>query len=94
VRVRLAGCPHVKKQNLLRHSQTQPAPVQVVVDQQRAAATLRNDTHTASTRDGRSTLADPLPMRARVFEARCAAALTTDFDDGGCSPNDSRGLVD
>ena len=59
------------------------------IDQQRAAATLCNVTHTTSTRDGHSTLTDPLRMRVRVFEARCATAPTTDFDAGGCSPDDS-----
>ena len=89
VRIRLAACPHVKKQTLLHHSKTQPAPVQVVVNQQRAAATLRNATHTASTRNGRSTFADPLLMRAQVFEARCAVTPATDTDTGGCSLDDS-----
>ena len=98
MRVRLAACPHVGKQ-ALHHSETQLIPVQVAIDQQRAAAMLRNDTHTASTRDGRSTLADLLPMRVRFFEARCAAAPSVDArsaaapaadaDAGGCSPDDS-----
>jgi hypothetical protein len=88
VRISLSICPHVKKQALHRRK-TQYTPVQVVFDQQRVVASLRNDTHTASTRGGRSTLADPLPMRVLVVEARYAVAPTTNFDAGGCSPDDS-----
>jgi hypothetical protein len=79
---------YVKKQSL-NHNQTQSTPVQVVVDQQRVAVTLRNDTHPAITHNGCSTLADPMPVCVRVLEACCTAAPTTNFDASGCSPDKS-----
>ena len=88
VRIQLSACPHIKKQ-ALHCSKTQPTPVQVIVEQQWIATTLRNDTHTASTRYRCSTLADPLPVRDQVFEACCATAPTTAFYHGGYSPDDS-----
>ena len=63
--------------------------LQVVVVQQRVAVILCNDTLTASTRDGRSTLADPLPTHVWVLEACCVVARTTNFDNGGCSLGNS-----
>ena len=87
-RIRLSACPHVKKQ-VLHCSKTQSTPVQVVIDQQRVVATFRNDMHTASTSNGCSTLADLLHIRVWSFEARCTAAPTTNFDAGGCSPDNT-----